>query len=64
MLAENEEDKKLPPPQILIMSSGEITPFTLSFNYEGDDSEAPVFYSLQNQDLPPLALEGPLEQPL
>lgn len=60
----NEEDKKLPPPQILIMSSGEITPFTLSFNYEGDDSEAPVFYSLQNQDLPPLALEGPLEQPL
>ncbi|OJF69800.1 type II secretion system protein GspH [Alteromonas sp. V450] len=60
----NKEDKKLPPPQILIMSSGEITPFTLSFNYEGDDSEAPVFYSLQNQDLPPLALEGPLEQPL
>lgn len=60
----NEEEKKLPPPQILIMSSGEITPFVLSFNYEGDDGEEPVYYSLQNQELPPLTLEGPLESPL
>lgn len=60
----NEEEKKLPPPQILIMSSGEITPFTLSFNYEGERGEMPVYFSLQNQDLPPLALEGPLERPL
>jgi len=59
-----EEEKKLPPPQILIMSSGEITPFTLSFNYEGDDGDAPVYYSLQNQELPPLVLEGPAERPL
>lgn len=60
----NEEEKKLPPPQILIMSSGEITPFVLSFNYEGNDGEEPVYYSLQNQELPPLTLEGPLESPL
>lgn len=60
----NEEEKKLPPPQILIMSSGEITPFMLSFNYEGDDGEEPVYFSLQNQELPPLSLEGPLESPL
>lgn len=60
----NEEEKKLPPPQILIMSSGEITPFVLSFNYEGDDGEEPVYYSLQNRELPPLSLEGPLESPL
>ncbi|GMM67435.1 type II secretion system minor pseudopilin GspH [Alteromonas sp. MTD1] len=60
----NEEEKKLPPPQILIMSSGEITPFVLSFNYEGDDGEEPVYFSLQNQELPPLSLEGPLESPL
>ncbi len=60
----NEEEKKLPPPQVLIMSSGEITPFTLSFNYEGDDGDEPVYFSLQNQDIPPLILEGPLEQPL
>lgn len=60
----NEEEKKLPPPQILIMSSGEITPFVLSFNYEGDDGEEPVYFSLQNQELPPLSLKGPLESPL
>ncbi len=60
----NEEEEQLPPPQILIMSSGEITPFTLSFNYEGERGEMPVYFSLQNQDLPPLALEGPLDRPL
>ena len=35
----SEEEKTLPPPQILIMSSGEITPFSLMFNYEGDFNE-------------------------
>ena len=60
----NEEEEQLPPPQILIMSSGEITPFTLSFNYEGERGKMPVYFSLQNQDLPPLALEGPLDRPL
>jgi general secretion pathway protein H len=60
----NEEDKQLPPPQVLIMSSGEITPFTLSFNFEGSFDEDPVYFSVQNQELPPLVLEGPLEQPL
>ncbi len=59
-----EEEKKLPPPQILIMSSGEITPFTVSFNYEGDEGDEPVYFSLQNKDLPPLVLEGPLANPL
>ena len=60
----SDEDKKLPPPQILIMSSGDVTPFTLSFNYNGDKGDEPVYFSLQNKDLPPLALEGPLERPL
>ncbi|WP_412723591.1 type II secretion system minor pseudopilin GspH [Alteromonas sp. D210916BOD_24] len=60
----NEEDKKLPPPQILILSSGEVTPFTLSFNYEGTQGDTPAYFSLQNQDMPPLSLEGPMERPL
>ncbi|MEW9797730.1 type II secretion system minor pseudopilin GspH [Alteromonas sp. CYL-A6] len=58
-----EEEETLPPPQILIMSSGEVTPFTLTFNYEADFGEAPAFFVLSNQDMPPLALEGPLERP-
>jgi general secretion pathway protein H len=60
----SDEDKKLPPPQILIMSSGDVTPFTLSFNYNGDEGDEPVYFSLQNKDLPPLTLEGPLGAPL
>lgn len=60
----NEEEKKLPPPQVLIMSSGEITPFTLTLSYEPDFStDEPVYYQLQNQDVPPLLLDGPMEQP-
>ncbi len=60
----NEEDRKLPPPQVLIMSSGEITPFTLTLNYEPDfGTDSPVYYQILNEDVPPLALEGPLERP-
>lgn len=59
-----EEDVPPPPPQILIMSSGEITPFSLSFNYEpdyGDDS--PTYFTLNNIDVPPFEVLGPLETP-
>ncbi|QJR80816.1 type II secretion system minor pseudopilin GspH [Alteromonas pelagimontana] len=58
-----EEEKRLPPPQVLIMSSGEITPFTLTFNYEpGFGNDVPAYFILSNEDMPPLQLEGPLEQ--
>ncbi len=58
----NEEDKPLPPPQVLIMSSGEVTPFTLTFNYEpGFGSDDPAYFVLINEDIPPLKLDGPLE---
>lgn len=60
----NEEDKPLPPPQVLIMSSGEITPFSLTFGYEpGFGSEDPAYFTLQNKDMPPLELTGPLPEP-
>lgn len=59
----NEEEKKLPPPQILIMSSGEVTPFSLTFSFEPDfGTERPAYYRLNNEDMPPFTLEGPLEQ--
>jgi len=59
----NEEEKQLPPPQIIIMSSGEITPFSLSFNYDEDVEEEAVYYRVSNKDYPPLELTGPLDQP-
>lgn len=59
----SEEEKTLPPPQILIMSGGEITPFSLMFNYEGDFNEEPVYFALQNKETPTLSLTGPLDSP-
>ena len=59
----SEEEKSLPPPQILIMSSGEITPFSLMFNYKGDFNEEPVYFALQNKETQPLSLTGPLDSP-
>ena len=59
----SEEEKKLPPPQILIMSSGDITPFSLTFAYEGDFNDEPVYFALNNEEFPPLELAGPFESP-
>jgi len=56
----SEEEKEPPPPQILILSSGEITPFEIRLIY--DDSfgqEAPFFFTLQGEDVPPLTRLGP-----
>ncbi|WP_391088787.1 type II secretion system minor pseudopilin GspH [Vibrio sp. NH-UV-68] len=39
MFADEEADKRLPPPQILIMSSGELTPFSLAIYPLQGDSE-------------------------
>ncbi|MCY7295668.1 type II secretion system protein GspH [Alteromonas sp. a30] len=58
----NEEEKKLPPPQILIFSSGEITPFSLVFKFEPDFSDEPItYFKVNGIDETPLELEGPLD---
>lgn len=59
-----EEEEPPPPPQIMIMSSGEITPFSLTFHFEPDfGNTQPAYFVLNNQDMPPLEFIGPLEQP-
>ena len=59
-----DEEKAPPPPQILIMSSGEITPFSLLFAYqEVFSNDAPVYFTLNNIDIPPLEVDGPLDAP-
>lgn len=58
----DEEEKQLPPPQILIFSSGEITPFSLIFKYEPDFGNDPLtYYKVNGVDETPLVLEGPLD---
>ncbi len=59
----DEQKKRLPPPQILIYSSGEITPFILTFSYQGDFTDnQPVHFKLIGQDSVPITLEGPLDE--
>ncbi len=60
----NEEDKKLPPPQVFIFSSGEITPFSVTLAYEPEFSdESPVYFQVNGQDSIPLTRKGPLDAP-
>lgn len=59
-----EEEKKPEPPQVFILSSGDITPFSLLFGYEPEfGSETAVYYRLNGEDSVPLTREGPLDAP-
>ncbi|WP_100658606.1 type II secretion system minor pseudopilin GspH [Alteromonas flava] len=59
----DEEDKKHPPPQVLILSSGDITPFSLLFKYEPDfGQDEPVYFRLNGTEVTPLKRLGPLTQ--
>ena len=56
----NEEDKVPPPPQVFILSSGEITPFELFIKYQAQQiNENPFEFVLQGQDTVPLTLVKP-----
>ncbi len=56
-----EEDEAPPPPQVLILSSGEITPFELKIDYQTREIDERNFYFLlQGKDTVPLLKEGPL----
>jgi general secretion pathway protein H len=57
-----DEEEQLPPPQILILSSGEITPFSLTFGFQpafGD--QVPVYFRVMAEDMPPLSISEPLD---
>lgn len=57
-----DEPEPLPPPQVLILSSGDVTPFSLIFHYDpAFGNTAPAYFTLNNEDIPPLQLTGPME---
>ena len=59
-----EEDKKPEPPQVFILSSGDITPFSLLFSFKPSfGSEQPVYFRINGDDSIPLKREGPLDAP-
>lgn len=58
----DEEEERPDPPQVFIFASGETTPFSLIFKFEPEFGDLePVYYRVNAPDLPPLQLEGPLE---
>ncbi|WP_416306897.1 type II secretion system minor pseudopilin GspH [Neptunicella sp. SCSIO 80796] len=61
-IGEKEEEKKLPPPQVWLLSSGDITPFSLNFIFEpAYGQEQPTYFSVEAQDALPLIFNGPLD---
>lgn len=60
-----EEDKKPPPPQIFIFSSGEITPFELNVTYQSEDiNQQDIEFLLLGKDSIPLEFQEPDEDDL
>ncbi|WP_276201943.1 type II secretion system minor pseudopilin GspH [Aestuariibacter salexigens] len=59
------EDEPPPPepPQIFILSSGDITPFSMIFKYEPEFSDdEPAYFRINGIDTPPLERQGPLDR--
>lgn len=58
----DDEVKKLPPPQVLLLSSGDITPFSMAFSFEPDfGGDTATYYRINADDSLPLTREGPLD---
>jgi general secretion pathway protein H len=57
---DDNEDKEMLSPQIFILSSGDITPFRLTFSLEQDFAE-PVYYQVTGDFTAPVTVDGPLD---
>ena len=58
---DNDEDKEMLSPQVFILSSGDITPFRLTFTIEQEFGD-PVHFQVTGDFTAPVAIEGPLEE--
>lgn len=59
-----EEEKAPDPPQVFILPSGDITPFSATFSYEPSfNNERAVYFRINGEDSIPLTREGPLDAP-
>lgn len=60
----DEEQQRPEPPQVFILSSGDITPFSVLFSFVPNfGSEQPVYFRVNGDDSIPLTREGPLDAP-
>jgi general secretion pathway protein H len=58
---DDDDSKEMLSPQIFILSSGDITPFRLTFSKEKNFGEV-VYYQVTGDFATPVTLEGPLDQ--
>jgi general secretion pathway protein H len=61
---DDNEEKEMLSPQVYILSSGDITPFRLTFTIEEEidfGSQAQVYYQVTGDFTAPLTVKGPLE---
>ncbi|MFT4924732.1 MAG: general secretion pathway protein H [Phenylobacterium sp.] len=59
---DENDDKELLSPQIFILSSGDITPFRMTFTYKPEYDD-PLYFQVTGDFSIPLAIKGPLEEP-
>lgn len=57
---DDDDDKELLSPQIFILSSGDITPFKLTFSFKPDFDE-PVYFEVTGDFTAPITVNGPLD---
>ena len=58
----DEEDLPPPPPQILILSSGDMTPFEIRMEFNAIENDYPPFYvALHGKEITPIDLVGPVD---
>ena len=58
---DENEDKEMLSPQVFILSSGDITPFRLTFTIEPEFRD-PIHFQVTGDFTAPVKLEGPLEE--
>ena len=58
---DDDDDKEMLSPQIYILSSGDITPFRLTFTFERE-FEDPIYFQAVGDFAAPIKVEGPLDE--
>lgn len=58
---DDNDSKEMLSPQIFILSSGDITPFRITFSYK-PDFEQTIYFQVSGEFTVPVKLEGPLDR--
>ena len=60
---DDDDGKEMLSPQIFVLSSGDITPFRLTFSFKPDIGEDTIVYKVWGEFTVPTTIEGPFFEP-